>query len=382
MRSLTGSSLLTALLLHHGESASTLRIMPMGDALTTGFSGAPGGYRPRLYSKLTNNGYTIDFVGSEVAGKASTLPDRDCEAHNDFTIADMTDYVDEFLDAHDPDVILLMMGQKDLVLTDVDFTDAADRYNVLITKISSSRPESHIFVANLPPRKNSDQNDMVNEFFNPRIPDIVAAHENAGRHVTFVDVNSVVSESDLATAFQPTEDGYNAIGNAFGNAITALIDENLSGLTRGIVRVEGGLDRRSIKITFSKPIPQRRTDIDNFFINNNLNILSSSLENDDRVVVLTTSEQTPGATYKVIALAGVPGTSEMKFTVGFRILSLSDWHNGEKYVFGGKDGQVDADIAIIQHLKSNYFGELIMIPGKIFIDALHQPRKISSYSWN
>lgn len=365
MRSLKGISLLTGLLLHNGESASTLRIMPMGDALTTGFSGAPGGYRPRLYSKLTNNGYEIDFVGNEVSGKDSTLPDRDCEAHNGFTIADMTDHVDEFLDAHDPDVILLMMGQKDLVQTDVDFIDAADRYNVLITKLSSSRPESHIFVANLPPRKKSNQNDMVNQLFNPRIPEIVAAHENAGRPVTFVDVNSVVSESDLATNFQPTQDGYNAIGNAFGNAITALINENLLGLKRGIVRVEGGLDRKSIRITFSKPVPQRRADIDNFHINN-LNILSSSLENDDRVVVLTTSEQTPGATYKVQFLIGAPGTSAMKFTVGFRILSLSDWHLGEKYVFGGKDEQADTDIAIIQHLKSNYFGELIMIPGKDF----------------
>ena len=48
--------LVPLLLLRDVQSASTLRIMPMGDALTTGFNGAQGGYRPRIFSKLTNNG--------------------------------------------------------------------------------------------------------------------------------------------------------------------------------------------------------------------------------------------------------------------------------------------------------------------------------------
>ena len=363
MRAFTGFILLASLLFDDVESASTLRIMPMGDALTTGFNGAPGGYRPRLYSKMSNEGYQIDFVGNTVSGNAQNLPDRDCEAHKKFTIADMIDHVDEFLNAYDPDVILLMMGHKDLLLLDDNFANAADRYDTLITKLSSSRPEAHIFVANLPPRKNSDQNQMIDQLFNPRIPEIVAAHIAAGRYVTFVDVHSAVPLSDLKTMFQPSEDGYAKIGDAFGDAIMGTINENLLGLARGIIRVEGGLDRRRVKITFSKPVPQRRSQINNFVIDK-LNILESSLENDDRVVVLTTSEQTPGATYKVKVNSGVPGTSKMQFTVGFRIIQLSDWHLGEKYIFGGKVAQVATDIAIVQHLKSNYFGELVMIPGK------------------
>lgn len=125
------------------------------------------------------------------------MPDSECEAHKQY----------EFLNAHEPDVILLMMGYKDLQLPGDRFASAADRYDILITKLASSRPEAHIFVSNFPPRKNSDQNQMIDELFNPRIPAIVAVHEAACRHVTFVDLRSIVSLFNLANMFQPPEEG-------------------------------------------------------------------------------------------------------------------------------------------------------------------------------
>lgn len=35
----------------------------------------------------------------------------------------------------------------------------------------------------------------------------------------------------------------------------------------------------------------------------------------------------------------------------------------QKYIFGGKEEQVVTDVAIVNHLKTKYFVELIMIPG-------------------
>jgi hypothetical protein len=275
----------------------------------------------------------------------------------------MTFNVDMFLDAHDPDIVLLMMGQKDLVNVGVDFSTAANRYSTLIEKLSNSRPNMHIFAANMPPRKDSNDNNMIQNQYNPFIPQIISTLQSQGRQVTFVDVYAALSESDLETNVHPSSSGYEKIATAFSDAITGLINPSLGGLQRGMIRVEGGLDRKNIKITFSKPIPAKRAQTDNFNVNG-LTLTGASLSEDERVVTLFTSEQAPGKTYTVNVLQGNPGVSSLNFTPGFRIISLSDWHLGEKYVFGGKDDLVENDITIIKYIKENYGGELLLIPGK------------------
>jgi hypothetical protein len=64
-----------------GLAATALRIMPLGDSLTAGYTD-PGvnpwtvpftfGYRGPLYTKLTNAGYSVQFVGS--SGEPWNLP--------------------------------------------------------------------------------------------------------------------------------------------------------------------------------------------------------------------------------------------------------------------------------------------------------------------
>lgn len=341
----------------HGVEAATLRIMPLGDALTAGYKKVPGAYRTRLVERLNAMGYTTEFVGNEYSG------DMSHEGHRNFDIADMTDYVEEFLDAYDPDIILLMIGSKD-VLEDGDFEKAAERYDRLIHKIASVRPSLHIFAANLPPRKDFNQNNQIQDFFNPEIPTIISAHQSAGRRVTFVDVNAVVSISDLATNLQPSIEGYAAIGKAFASAIANVITPNLAGLSRGILRVEGSLDRRQVTVTFTKPLQRKRGIPSNFVINKNLAILGATFEDQERrVLSLSTSEQTPGETYKLKVLKGIQGDKEMFFTSGWRMLVFADWHLGEKYVFSENQDQITSDVEIIQYLKENYQGEILMIPG-------------------
>ena len=337
--------------------AATLRIMPIGDALTFGYKQEPGAYRTKLQSQLSLLGYTVDFVGNRISGGTQH------EGHKNFNIAKMTDHVDEFLDAHDPDIILLIMGSRDVV--DVDtFDAAADRYSRLIEKLSASRPLSPIFVANLPPRKNSDQNNRIQQLFNPKIPLIVQEHQSAGRLVTFVDINNIMSDSDLATNIQPTVEGYAKIGDAFTAAITNQVSPTLGGLGRGILRVEGSLDRRQITVTFTKPFPMKKGTVDSFYVNKNLAILGAEfVDQERRVIQLTTSEQTPGMTYKLDVLRGIPRHRTREFTTGWRMIAIADWHLGEKYVFAQNQDQISNDIEIVKYLKENYQGEVLMIPG-------------------
>ena len=54
-----------------------VRIMPLGDSLTSGVSSftVQGAYRNRLHTLLTNAGYNVDFVGTFNDSSNPGLPD-------------------------------------------------------------------------------------------------------------------------------------------------------------------------------------------------------------------------------------------------------------------------------------------------------------------
>ena len=68
-------------------SAGSVRIMPLGDSITFGVGGVGGfgGYRGTLYSKLVNQGYSVNFVGTQTANSGS-IPDPNHEGHGGWRI--------------------------------------------------------------------------------------------------------------------------------------------------------------------------------------------------------------------------------------------------------------------------------------------------------
>ena len=152
-----------------------------------------------------------------------------------------------------------------------------------------------------------------------------------------------------------------------------------------IIRATGSLDRHHIDITFSKPVNERIADWRNFNVSNDIEILGSTwLQEDERTVTLQTSELDPGHDYSVTLTnnkhTGTTGVEERKlisggliesvfkpmaltFTPGWRFINLSDWHSAEKYVFRPNKKAIKQDIEIVKHLKHNYGGDFVMIPG-------------------
>src|SRR6478736_2531080 len=68
--------------------AEPLRIMPLGDSITTGndnFNQTPGGYRTTLFNLLSGAGYDFDFVGS-LSDNPGPIPDNDHEGHGGFQL--------------------------------------------------------------------------------------------------------------------------------------------------------------------------------------------------------------------------------------------------------------------------------------------------------
>ena len=90
------------------------RIMPLGDAITVGSTdgaNVTSGYRRALRKALVDEGYAVEFVGSQ-----SAVPDRhEGRLGSQVTTAYIAANVEGWLDASPADVVLLYAGTQDFV---------------------------------------------------------------------------------------------------------------------------------------------------------------------------------------------------------------------------------------------------------------------------
>src|SRR4051794_14811905 len=86
-----------------GLQDMSIRIMPLGDSITSG-SQSPdsGGYRVKLSQDFQAGGLSVDFVG-EFQDGPSSLPDRDHEGKPFETAADLVSIVPNLMDTYRPD---------------------------------------------------------------------------------------------------------------------------------------------------------------------------------------------------------------------------------------------------------------------------------------
>jgi lysophospholipase L1-like esterase len=143
--------------------------------------GNMGSYRTDLYRLLTNDGLSIDFVGSQKGGP-STLPDRDNEGHSGWTIPQISSKIDGWMRSSNPDVVFLWIGGNDVFQTGkINTTGLAN----LIDQIFTIKPDVTLFVADYYPWP-----DMVKEY-NAVIPGVVQQKANAGKNVHFVKLSDI-----------------------------------------------------------------------------------------------------------------------------------------------------------------------------------------------
>ncbi|MFC5188099.1 GDSL-type esterase/lipase family protein [Actinomadura harenae] len=159
LTALTGLAGLT--LLVPAASAATaparppLRVMPLGDSITAGYgSSTQAGYRLPLWNLLAGkSSYTVDYVGS---WQSPGVADPDNEGHGEARISDIRSSIDGWLNAANPDVVLLHIGINDL---DHDrapdkqaaATRASTAFTDLAERIFSDRPGVTVLVQGLIP---------------------------------------------------------------------------------------------------------------------------------------------------------------------------------------------------------------------------------------
>jgi lysophospholipase L1-like esterase len=198
-------------------AATTLKIMPVGDSCTAGM-GDPnmGSYRTELYKYYTNDGLSIDFVGSQKGGP-STLPDRDNEGHSGWMIPQIASNIDNWLDTYNPDIVLLWIGGNDVIMGgNINTTGLSN----LIDQILRKKPNVIIFVADYYPVP-----DQIRQY-NATIPGVVQEKANAGKKVYFVKLSDIdyVRSTDLSSdGLHLNPNGYSKIAKIWYESTISIL---------------------------------------------------------------------------------------------------------------------------------------------------------------
>ncbi len=210
------------------ESNGGTRVMPLGDSITdgVGMTGG-GGYRVGLWQRLAQNGYTTDFVGSGYNGPAS-LGDHDHEGHSGWRIDQIDANVVGWLRTYQPRTVLLHIGTNDIT-QNRDLANAPTRLAALVDKITSTSPQTEVFVATLIPVSFADSQVRA---YNAAIPGMVSSRAANGKRVHLVDMYRAVTTADLVDGVHPNATGYDKMAAAWFAALRA-VPESLGGTPSG-----------------------------------------------------------------------------------------------------------------------------------------------------
>ena len=185
-------------------SAAPVKIMPMGDSITAGYTDNPEwkvpfeyGYRSRLYTLLTKAGYDFQFVGgssepfNNVFGDPThdgrVAPELDLRplmqnGHRGYAGKDIGFFnsnAASFIGADQPDVILLMIGLNGISASSPAQLDS------LVDTIFTAKPDVKLIVAQITPLINFNP-DIFN--YNAYIRDtLVPKYSGLGRSISTVD---------------------------------------------------------------------------------------------------------------------------------------------------------------------------------------------------
>ena len=227
---------LFVLMLFALSAQAAVRIMPLGDSITYDARyadddhprpvGKRSGYRNYLWYKLKDVNYSVDFVGSQIAGQDIIPPfDPDNEGHPGWTSYDIAEHAYDYMVNSRPDIVLLHIGTNDRSSTDpqgvADILDEIDYYE--------ENYNTHVkaFVALIIDRKEHDGRIPI---FNRRLKEMLQQRISHGDDIVIVDMyhDAGLRVSDYADNTHPNNNGYYRMANVWFNVLMRHKESNSS----------------------------------------------------------------------------------------------------------------------------------------------------------
>lgn len=222
-------------------SGEVIKIMPMGDSLTSGWDPTNPtyfvGYRQRLYLGLKQAGFNVDFVGSLSNGGTAVPPfDLDHEGHNGYRADQVATDVYGWLVGNPADIVLLHIGTNDIsggnedVAEVEDILDEVDRYE------SDYSKNVTVMLALIILRKDTKNPETI--AFNDAVENMARLRIVNGDDIVIVDQERALDYPvDLLDYAHPTPEGYEKMGDTWYDAVVktlAYVHHVVRGLDNGL----------------------------------------------------------------------------------------------------------------------------------------------------
>jgi lysophospholipase L1-like esterase len=216
-----------------------LRVMPLGDSITDGFT-VVGGYRIPLWYLLQEQGIVdgIDFVGPN-GWYIDGVVDYNHAGYSGYTIADcpgrqgIYNFIDTLMQDYPADVVMLQIGTNDII-SSYDLDHAGERLELLVDSILTYIPEGGLLYVSTIPYMDADvttytdaytveEMDAAVDDYNAKVKALVAKKQSEGKPVAQADVNSVLTKADLSDGVHPSEDGYKKMAEYWCGVLTEFV---------------------------------------------------------------------------------------------------------------------------------------------------------------
>ena len=206
-----------------------IRIMPLGDSITRGFTGSTDdtGYRRSLYLSLTAAGYNVDFVGSLQDGIPTDF-DNDHEGHGGKTADYIRDNIYGWLVDNPADIILLHIGTNDISLGDLN----VDGVESILDNIDQYEADYHtevkVILARIINRTLYTCPDAsMTTTFNDDVEAMAESRIASGDKIYLLDMECgahlIYDWHDLSDNVHPNDSGYQKMADYWFGALTEIL---------------------------------------------------------------------------------------------------------------------------------------------------------------
>jgi len=224
----TLAAVLLSITVGPGHSADLIEIMPVGDSITEGY-GDQCSYRLKLEALLDHPGCAYTFTGSQQSKTRCSASQIRHEGYSAKTADEVTGFLENTLQSHSADVLLVHLGSNDLfygqsnvstitdleALLDLPAIDAGD-LTVLLAGIIPWGPGAPF------DNNNRDELTLSNELAE-QIKTLAEQRRSAGEKVYFVDVNTGFDYTTMTVdSVHPNDTGERLIANRFLDQLNAI----------------------------------------------------------------------------------------------------------------------------------------------------------------
>ena len=213
-------------------STSINKILPLGASRVEGARPLYESYRYELWSKLKENNWTFDFIGTQTddANYSSVYSqefDNDHEGRGGWTSGQILDEINDWLiETGAPDIVLFSSPGGNDALQALPYQDAVNNINAIIDVLQESNPNVTIVIEQMAPGLSEIMSEELTSFFNQmqqEVLNIATNHSTTSSQVITVDMFSEFNDSMLADDVHYNEIGAKFIADRYYNILEEVL---------------------------------------------------------------------------------------------------------------------------------------------------------------